>query len=486
VPSRFTSPAVWSTQSGWAIADNLPGKASQERVAHQTHLVFFTRHTPCAGQRVRIFHICACIGLAFRFGSQQRVGENLRGRFPSLLLLAALTGCTQLPVDGPSYRDIDSGATAALVGDRRAVVFDYVLIDINQAVLDWVPDVGPGSFFQTFGAGRGPAPEIRFGVGDVVQVSIFESSSGGLFIPPEASVRPGNFVTLPNQTISRSGTITIPYADQIRAAGRTAREIEQDIVSKLANRAIQPQVVVTWVEQSAMAVAVLGDPLLSANKFQIRPSGERVMDMISRAGGIRFPGYELFVTLQRKNRRATVYFPTLVNKPQENIYVRPGDTIYVHREPQKFVAVGALSANGQTSGVTAQFAFEQERLSLNEAIAKAGGLMDARANPGQVFLYRAEYREALERMGLDLSKFPPETKFIPTIYRANFRDPSVFFFAQNLAMRHKDVIYVANADAVEVVKFLAYVRAISSTVSGVATDAVTTQDALRGRHVLGQ
>jgi polysaccharide export outer membrane protein len=397
-----------------------------------------------------------------------------------------LTGCTQLPVDGPSYRDIDSGATAALVSDRRTVAFDYVLVDISQAVLDWVADVGPGSFFKTFGAGRGPAPVIRFGVGDVVQVSIFESSSGGLFIPPEASVRPGNFVTLPNQSVSRTGTISIPYAGQIRAAGRTAPEIEQDIVNKLANRAIEPQVVVTAVEQNATAVAVLGDPLVNANKFQIRPSGERIMDMISRAGGIRFPGYELFVTLQRNNRRATVYFPTLVNNPKENIFVQPGDTIYVHREQQKFVAVGALSANGQTSGVTAQFAFEQERLSLNEAVAKAGGLVDARANPGQVFLYRSEYRQALERIGVDLSKFPPELKFIPTVYRANFRDPSVFFLAQGFPMRHKDVIYVANADAVEVVKFLAYVRAITSTVSGVATDVVITKDAISGRHVLGQ
>jgi polysaccharide export outer membrane protein len=180
-----------------------------------------------------------------------------------------------------------------------------------------------------------------------------------------------------------------------------------------------------------------------------------------------------------------VYLPTLVNDPKENIYVAPGDTIYVQREQQKFVAVGALTAIGQTSGLTGQFAFDQERLSLNEAVAKAGGLMDSRANPAQVFLYRTEYREALERMGVDLGRFPPDQKFIPTIYRANFRDPSVFFLAQRFAMRHKDVIYIANADAVELEKFLINLRLITSTVSGVATDAVITTDALRGRHVLG-
>jgi polysaccharide biosynthesis/export protein len=399
---------------------------------------------------------------------------------------AALAACTQLPVDGPHHRDITHNATAALVTDRRAVAFEYALVDIDRNVLDGVVDVGPGSFFRTFGAGSGPPPAIRVGVGDVVQVSIFESAAGGLFIPAEAGVRPGNFVTLPPQHVEQSGAIAVPYAGTIGAAGRTINEIQREIERKLANRAIEPQAVITLVEQNATEVAVVGDVINGANKFRIRLGGERILDMISRAGGIRFPGHEAFVTLQRGKRRATVYFPALINNPAENIYVGPGDTIYVFREQQKFVALGALAANGQTSGLTAQFAFEQEKLSLNEAVARAGGLQDSRANPRQVFLYRMEYREVLRKIGIDLSKFPASDQFIPTVYRANFRDPSSFFSAQGFQMRHKDIIYVSNADSVEVIKFLDYVRAITSTVSGVATDTVVTQDALRGRHVLGQ
>ena len=87
--------------------------------------------------------------------------------------------------------------------------------------------------------------------------------------------------------------------------------------------------------------------------------------------------------------------------------------------------------------------------------------------------------------GVDLSKFPPSEQLVPTVYRANFRDPSNFFTAQGFLMRHKDIIYVSNADSVEVIKFLDYVRAITSTVSGVATDTVIVKDATRGRHVLG-
>jgi polysaccharide export outer membrane protein len=347
-----------------------------------------------------------------------------------------------------------------------------------------VVNIGPDSFFRTFGSDKGPPPVIRIGVGDVVQVSIFESSAGGLFIPAEAGVRPGNFVTLPSQTVDRSGAITVPFAGQVQAAGRSIPDIQRDIQTKLENRAIEPQALVTLVEQNATEVAVVGDVVNGANKFRIRQGGERVLDVISRAGGTKFPGYELFVTLQRGKKRATVYFPSLVNHPGENIFVAPGDVVYIYREQQKFVAVGALGNSNQTSGVTGQYAFEQEKLSMNEAVAKAGGLLDSRANPGQVFLYRMEYRDALSAMRVNLSKFPKDQKFIPTVYRANFRDPSSFFFAQKFPMRHKDVIYVSNAESVEVVKFLSFVTAITSTVSGVATDTVITKDAIKGRHVL--
>jgi len=395
-----------------------------------------------------------------------------------------LASCTQLPVTGPDHRAISIGATTSVTSDER-VVLDYVLLDINRNVLEFAVNIGPDSFFRTFGGDKGPAPVIRVGVGDVVQISIFESSAGGLFIPAEAGVRPGNFVTLPRQTVDRSGTISVPFAGQIQAAGRSIPDIQREIETKLENRAIEPQALITLVEQNATEVAVVGDVVNGANKFRIRSGGDRVLDVISKAGGTKFPGYELFVTLQRGKKRATVYFPSLINNPGENIFVAPGDVVYVYREQQKFVAIGALGSTNQTSGVTGQYAFEQEKLSMNEAVAKAGGLLDSRANPGQVFLYRVESREALSAMRVNLSKFPKDQKFIPTVYRANFRDPSSFFFAQKFPMRHKDVIYVSNADSVEVVKFLNFVTAITQTVSGVAHDTILTKDAIKGgRHVL--
>ena len=409
---------------------------------------------------------------------------TLNAKGLALLSAVIVTGCSHLPLDGPAYRDIDGGAAATLPIDRHAIAYDYALVDVNAHVLDSLDRIGNPSLHTHFGMRGSSSPGNRMGVGDVLQVSIFESATGGLFLPAESGPRPANFVTIPSQVVSRSGTISVPYAGAIRVAGRTTSEAERDIERKLASRAIEPQVVLSVIEQNGSSVSVLGDTVNGANKFKIAAAGDRMLDIISRAWGVKYAGYDLYVTLQRNGQRATIHFPRLVNDPKENIFVAPGDTLYIYRDQQKYVAIGALGSVTQTSGVTGQFAFDQERLSLNEALAKAGGLQDTRANPAQVFLYRIEHRETLEKIGVDLARFAPEQKHIPTIYRSNFRDPSSFFMAQKFSMRNKDVIYAANSDSTEFIKFLSYLRAVTSTVSGVAVDTQTTRDIISGRHIL--
>ena len=76
-------------------------------------------------------------------------------------------------------------------------------------------------------------------------------------------------------------------------------------------------------------------------------------------------------------------------------------------------------------------------------------------------------------MGVDLSCFAPDQKLIPTIYSANFRDPSSFLFAQRFPMRNKDTIYVGNAEANEVAKVFGYISLWTGTAARVAANANT-------------
>jgi polysaccharide export outer membrane protein len=64
---------------------------------------------------------------------------------------------------------------------------------------------------------------------------------------------------------------------------------------------------------------------------------------------------------------------------------------------------------------------------------------------------------------VDVSRFPGDQSRIPTIYRVNFRDPSGFFASRKFPMRDGDVIYVDNADQVELTKFLLMISSITDT-----------------------
>lgn len=304
-------------------------------------------------------------------------------------------------------------------------------------------------------ANRTPPKAFRFGIGDTVSVTIFEAAAGGLFIPAEAGVRPGNFVTIPNQAVDNNGTISVPYAGNIAAKGRTPVEIQQAIVAALKNRAIEPQAVVSLVDQRASLISVLGD-VRSAGRFPAAASGERILDAITRAGGTNSQGYDVWVTLEREGHRASVPFGSLVYEPTNNIFVIPNDTIYLYSQPQTFVAFGAAGTQGQ-------YKFDAWRISLAEAVGKHGGLSDSLADPASVFLYRGETREVAERLGIDCSRF--QGPIIPVIYQVNFRDPSGYFLAQTFEIRNKDVIYISNAASVEATKFLTFLRTIMATVN---------------------
>jgi len=352
----------------------------------------------------------------------------------------------------------------------------YALVRVTSDVVDVLERNGP-RIYRAFPDQGGPT-DIRFGVGDIVSVTVFEAGAGGLFIPLEAGVRPGNFITLPNQEVDNSGNITVPYAGPIHAKGRTVVDVQQAIVDALKNRALEPQVVVSLVERRASSISVLGD-VGTPSRFAANASGERLLDVIARAGGPKNPGYDTWVLLKRHGRQATAPFAALVNEPANNVYVRPLDTIYVFTQPRTFVAFGALGAAGTVQ--QGQFPFAAWRLSLAEAMGKAGGLNDNLADPASVFLYRGESREVAQQLGIDCSRF--NGPIIPIVFNLNLRDPSGYFLAAKLEMRNKDVIYASNAASVESTKFLVYVRMLVGTVNDplvAAIDAYTLKGLVQG------
>ena len=372
---------------------------------------------------------------------------------PLLGSLVAVGGCALMPASGPASWDVWAGQH-----DPKSV--PYVFVRITSKVASILAKAAPRLVAEF--RDRSRPKDIRFGIGDVVSITIFEASSGGLFIPAEAGVRPGNFVSIPSQAVDVNGNISIPYGGEIRARGRTQVELQQAIVDSIKDRAIEPQVIVSVVDQRTSLISVLGD-VGRPSRIPAMLTPERILDAITRAGGPAGPGQDEWVMLERDGRRALSPFGALLYEPVNNILVHPNDTIYLYREPQTFLTFGAL-------GNQQQIPFGIWRLSLAEAVAKAGGLADGAADPASVFLYRGETREVAEAMGIDCSRF--QGPIIPVIYNINFRDPAGYFLATTYEMRNKDVIYVSNSVSVEATKFMSYLRTINATVNDPISTAI--------------
>lgn len=387
-------------------------------------------------------------------------------RVSSALVIAfCLAGCGGFtPQDAPNSAAIVSNAALTVAPSPP---LPYAVLAVDPGIMKWansISDRSGGSFGRLAG---GDYKDITIGVGDIVAVTIFEAQSGGLFIPREASVRPGNFVEVPRQQVDQSGNITVPYAGSIKVAGLTARAVADVVRERIKNRAIDPQAVVSVVEQRGNQVSVLGEanaPL----RFPIDPGGIRVLGAIARAGGPKYPSWETKVRIKRGARTYIETMSSIVRHPEEDAFLAPGDVVYLSREPRIFMVFGSTPSPGSIGGTNnRRFTFENDTMTLSEAIAKAGGLDGARANSPSVYVLRLEPRNLLKSAGIDVERFRGD--LVPTVYNFDWSKPDGMFFADSFQIRDHDAIVVSESPSTELLKFFSLMIAGTDTAVNIQT-----------------
>lgn len=372
-------------------------------------------------------------------GRREKRRSTVVRRLAVLLLLASLTACSWLPAQGPSKSDVVDGAAPAQgLGER------YALVSVDASVVSVMQRWTQASFRESFGAQR-PFSAQSIGVGDSVQIVIWEAAAGGLFSAPATAVMSSGSRTamIPEQIVGLDGAVTVPYAGRIRAAGRSPQQVEEAIVKALTGKAIEPQALVTVTKNVSNTVTVIGE-VTSGARVPLSVRGDRILDVIAQAGGTKAPAQETFLTLVRDGQSIRVPMQALLVNPAENVFVRPGDVVSVARDPQTFVSIGATGKNSVVP-------FEALGISLDEAIARAGGLDDMRADPAGVFVVRFEQPSDYDQLGLERPS-PGPLQQVPVIYRVNMREPQGFFLARRFPMHSKDILFVSNASSVELQK----------------------------------
>lgn len=358
-----------------------------------------------------------------------------------VLAMSVLAGCSSLPGDGPSTKDV---IEQSKLGGNPAAASRYEIVDIDPAAISVLRRRQPDGFSAHFGDYR-PSADLRIGIGDYVAVTVWEAGANGLFSAPLATDRfttGAKSATIPDQAVGRDGSITVPYAGRILVKGLNTESVQASIEHALEGKAIQPQVLVNVTRPISNMVTVTGEVSAGA-RLPLSAKGDRILDIVAGAGGVRAPVNETVVRLSRGDTTISVPMGRVVNNPRENVYMRPGDVLTLVRDPQSFLAYGA-------TGVNAKIPFDADSVALAEALAKVGGLQDFRADPSGIFIFRYEPPQIARalRPGSTLAG----AGWVPVVYRLNMRDPASLFLAQSFPIFNKDIIFVSNAPITEAQK----------------------------------
>jgi polysaccharide export outer membrane protein len=279
-------------------------------------------------------------------------------------------------------------------------------------------------------------------VGGTANVSLTNSSGSA-----------GRSSALPEQMVDSTGRISVPFAGSVMAAGRTPDQIARDIEQRLRGQANRPQVVVRVSRNVSANVTVVGD-VTNSLRVPLTAKGERLLDILAGAGGVRQPVGKTMIQITRGNRVSSLPLEQVIRDPAQNIRLAAGDVVTALFQPFSFTVLGA-------SGTNAEINFEGTGLTLSQALGRIGGLRDERANPRGVFIFRLEDRAALG----DLAQGQPSTPDgkIPVIYRLDLSNPANFFVAQSFPMSNRDVLYVSNAPLADFQKFVTMVSQLAIT-----------------------
>lgn len=356
--------------------------------------------------------------------------------FGSFVLILLVSACAS-PSDGPRTSDIRNATMPN--SNERFPVFELAQAPIGYAPVATSP-AGRGAGLASLGT-AGPAAQ-RLRAGDVIEVTIIDRSEEGLMSAADAKV-----MNLGRFTVDQAGFVSLPFVGRQRVVESSTDALQARIVAGLRGSSVDPQAVVTVVEQPSSGVTVNGS-VNAAGRFPLRGGGERVLDAVALAGGAAGAPGSTSVTVIRGSQRASASMARIMGEQSQNIYVMPGDQIVVEGEAASFTALGAFKSAGE-------FEFEPGKLTLAQALSRAGGLQDDRADARHFYVIRAA-SHPLAPTPASAGKAPGATtaSFVtqPAIYRVNLREVSNFILMQQFVMQDGDMLYASNAGMVDFAK----------------------------------
>ena len=326
--------------------------------------------------------------------------------------LAFLAGCS-LPRGAALQSEI--------LRESDADTPSFAVVPVTRAAIPQIsswPATGWHGHYHWIEHQRGPSSQV-IQSGDLINLTIWDSQENSLLTGAAQKS-----VDMRGLQVSASGTIFVPYVDEVVVRGLTPDRARSRIQSKLEQIAPSAQVQLTATQGHRNSIDLVGG-VGKPGPIALSSRDMTILSAIAQGGGVAASLKYPVVRLIRGGETYTIPASTLYADARKNTTLRGNDKIVVEEDKRIFTALGA-------TGIENIINFNKEHITAMEALSLIGGISDTRANPEGVLILR-EYAPSQVRPG----KGPEMTQVIFTIDLTN---ADGLFAARNFQINPNDTV----------------------------------------------
>jgi polysaccharide export outer membrane protein len=208
------------------------------------------------------------------------------------------------------------------------------IIEGRGCLVRWLKRLAPGLAVLALAAGcqtQAPLPPatLQGGTNATEIITLREGDALKISFPANANLNT-------TQPIRRDGMISMPLIGEVKAAGKTPKQLEADLVDLYSTQLLSKEVTVE-VQSSTFPVYVTGSVLRAGRIVSDHPM--TAFEAIMESGGFDYGKANLkaVVVIRQEGdhvRKFTLNLKLVMDgKAGVPFYLKPGDTIYV---PEKF------------------------------------------------------------------------------------------------------------------------------------------------------
>lgn len=358
----------------------------------------------------------------------------------SLLPVGAMTGCSMAPGGHIDYESTEQVSlddqvdivpiTPSLISTYRAQSAEPTSRNMSTEMLRQIENY-----------------QYQVGAGDVLNIIVYDHPE--LTIPAGSERSAEESGTL----VHSDGSIYYPYIGNIQVEGKTVEEIRRILTSRLSTYIADPQIEVSVAAFRSKKFYVSG-AVANPGVQPITNVPITLLDAVSQAGGATDNANWHHVTLNRDGREITLSLYEMLKNGDmtQNRLMRPGDVLHVSSAENQGIAIMGQVRN------PGQILAGRERLTLTDALSRAGGVVESRAEPSGIFVIRGN-GQGSEKMA--------------TVFQLDISNAVALNMGSYFPLQPQDVVYVTSAPLARwnnVISLLLPSISLPGNVASTATD----------------